>query len=207
MLLCFGSMGALSMEQLKEIAVGLEKSGQRFVWVVRAPTRIDDPKRFLEKLPEPDLAALMPETFLERTKDQGLVVKSWAPQVEVLRHPAVGAFVTHCVWNSTLDSIMAGIPMLCWPLGMEQKMNKVFMTEDMGVGVEMEGYKTGLIKAEEVEAKVRLVMESEEGKELKTRVTTLKGEAQAVLWFGGSSHAAFDQFLSDLGKLQEDLGE
>ncbi|KAL6616016.1 hypothetical protein ACP70R_038286 [Stipagrostis hirtigluma subsp. patula] len=196
--LCFGSMGALSEEQLKEIAVGLDNSGQRFLWVVRTPASMDDPKRLLEQRPEPDLEALLPEGFLERTKNRGLVVKSWAPQVEVLNHPATGAFVTHCGWNSTLEAITAGVPMLCWPLYAEQFMNKVFMTGHMGVGVEMEGYKTGLIKAKEVEAKVRLVMESQEGRELRARVATRKEEADAALKVKGSSHEAFVQFLSDV---------
>ena len=133
----------------------------------------------------PDLDAILPEGFLERTKDRGLVVKSWAPQVDVLNHPATGAFVTHCGWNSTMEGVMAGVPMLCWPLYAEQKMNKVFMTEDMGVAAEMEGHRTGFIKAEEVETKIRLVMESKEGRELQARVVARKKEAEAALEIGG----------------------
>ena len=153
----------------------------------------------------PDLDAILPEGFLERTKDRGLVVKSWAPQVDELNHPATGAFVTHCGWNSTMEGIIAGVPMLCWPLYAEQKMNKIFMTEDMGVGVEMEGYRAGFIKAEEVEAKVRLVMESKEGKQLQARVVARKKEAEAALEIGGSSYAAFFQFLLDAVNLGEEL--
>jgi hypothetical protein len=206
--LSFGSLGTPSAEQLKEIAVGLDKSGQRFLWVVRVPADIDDPRRFLEKLAEPDLNELLPQGFLEQTKDRGLIVTSWAPQVEVLQHPATGAFVTHCGWNSTLEGIMAGIPMLCWPLYAEQKMNKVFMTTtEMGVGVEMEGYERGFIRAEEVEAKLGLVMESEEGRELKERVAARKKEAEVALAFGGSSHAAIVRFLSDVKNLGEQLDE
>jgi UDP:flavonoid glycosyltransferase YjiC (YdhE family) len=82
------------------------------------------------------------------------------------------AFVTHCGWNSVLEGITAGVPMLCWPLYSEQKMNKVLMVEEMSVGVEMIGWQQGLVKAGEVEAKVRLIMESEEGRELMARVTS-----------------------------------
>lgn len=188
----------LSEEQLKEIAAGLEKSGQRFLWVVRTPASSDDPKRFWLPRPEPDLDALLPEGFLERTKDRGLVIKSWAPQVDVLSNPAVGAFVTHCGWNSSLEAITAGVPMLCWPQGAEQKINKVLMTEAMGIGLELEGYNTGFIKAEEIETKVRLVLESEEGREIRTRAAEVKKEAHAALEDGGSSEAAFLQFLSDV---------
>ena len=132
--LCFGSMGTFSVEQLKEIATGLDKSGQRFLWVVSVPGNVNDPKRLLEIPCEPDLDALLPEGFLERTKDRGLVVKSWVPQVDVLNHQATGAFVTHCGWNSTMEGIMAGIPMLCWPLYADQKMNKTFMVEEPDIG-------------------------------------------------------------------------
>jgi UDP:flavonoid glycosyltransferase YjiC (YdhE family) len=111
--------------------------------------------------------------------------------MDVLHHPATGAFVTHCGWNSVLEGIIAGVPTLCWPLYAEQKMNKVFMVEEYGVGVEQ-----GLVKAEEVEAKVRLVMESEEGKLLKARVSGHKKGAAMAWKDGGSSRAAFAQFLS-----------
>ncbi|KAM0871398.1 hypothetical protein ACQ4PT_039416 [Festuca glaucescens] len=77
--ICFGSKGTLSAEQLKEIAIGLERSRQRFLWSVRTPAGSHDTKKYLEVHPEPDLDALMPEGFLERTKDRGLVIKSWAP--------------------------------------------------------------------------------------------------------------------------------
>jgi len=105
-------MGTFPKEQLEEMAIGLEKSGQRFQWVVRSP-RCNPEDVLGPSLPEPDLKALLPEGFLDRTKDKGLVLKSWTPQVDVLRHRASGAFVTHFGWNSTLEGIMAGLPLLC----------------------------------------------------------------------------------------------
>ncbi|WVZ99326.1 hypothetical protein U9M48_044647 [Paspalum notatum var. saurae] len=197
--LCFGSVmfGAKhSKEQLKEIAIGLERSGHRFLWVVRAPPHDDDPGKPLDPRADTDLDAILPEGFLERTHGRGLVVKLWAPQVDVLHQRATGAFVTHCGWNSVLEGVTAGVPMICWPLYSEQKMNKVFMVEEYGVGVEMVGWQQSLVKAEEVEAKVRLVMESEEGERLRARVKAQK-DAAAMAWKdGGSSRMAFGQFLS-----------
>ncbi|VAH86468.1 unnamed protein product [Triticum turgidum subsp. durum] len=195
--LCLGSKGTLSAEQLKEIAVGLDRSGQRFLWSVRMPAGL-----------ELELDALLPQGFLERTRGRGLVIKSWAPQMDVLGHRATGAFVTHCGWNSVLEAIVAGVPMLCLPLEAEQKMNKVCMTEDMGVAVELEGYMTGFIKADEVEAKVRLVIEGKEGSQLRARLAALREEAEAALQEGGSSQAAFAQFLLDVDNLErnETLG-
>ncbi|KAF8727344.1 hypothetical protein HU200_018946 [Digitaria exilis] len=206
--LCFGGTGAgnHSEEQLKEMATGLEMSGHRFLWVVRAPPHHDEPEKPFDPIADPDLDALLPTGFLERTSGRGLVVKLWVPQVEVLRHRATGAFVTHCGWNSVLEGITASVPMLCWPLYAEQKMNKVFIVEEYGIGVEVVGWRQGMmVKAEELEAKVKMVMEGKEGKLLRARVCQHK-EAAAMAWKdGSSSRAAFGQFLSEAGCLKQRL--
>ncbi|WVZ99328.1 hypothetical protein U9M48_044649 [Paspalum notatum var. saurae] len=192
-LLCFGSKGAFSAAQLREIARGLESSGHRFLWAVRSPPEEQD------QFPEPDLERLLPPGFLDRTRDKGLVVKNWVPQAEVVRHEAVGSFVTHCGWNSVLEAIMSGLPMICWPLYAEQGMNKVFMVEEMKIAVDLEGYEE-FVKAEEVEAKVRLVMDSEEGKILRQRLAVARDKALEANKEGGSSEVAFAEFLRDLEK-------
>nr|CAD1834045.1 unnamed protein product [Ananas comosus var. bracteatus] len=138
-----------------------------------------------------------------RTAGRGLVVPSWAPQVEVLRHAAVGAFVSHCGWNSSLEAITAGVPLVCWPLYAEQRMNKVFLVEEIRVGVAVDGYDQVLVAAEEVERKVRLVMETEDGERLRARAAELKDKAAAALDERGSSHAAFQEFWKDLEKQEE----
>ncbi|KAF7011621.1 hypothetical protein CFC21_025901 [Triticum aestivum] len=198
--LCFGSLGAMSAAQLKEIACGLENSGHRFMWVVRSPP--EDPAKYFLPRPEPDLDALLPDGFLDRTAARGMVVKMWAPQVEVLRHAATGAFVTHCGWNSVLEAASAGVPMLCWPQYAEQRANKVFVVDEMKLGVVMEGYDEELVKAEEVEKKVRLVMESDEGEKLRGRLALAKEKAAEAPADGGPSRTAFAEFLKDL-KLQK----
>lgn len=190
--LCFGSKGAFSEAQLKEIACGIESSGQRFLWAVRSPP--EEQSKFLE----PDLERLLPAGFLERTRDRGMVVKSWVPQAEVVQHKAIGAFVTHCGWNSTLEAIMSGLPMICWPLYAEQSLNKVFMVEEMKIAVPLEGYEEGWVNAEEVEAKLRLVMETEEGKKLREMLVVARKMALDAIEEGGSSELAFADFLRDL---------
>ncbi|XP_066356087.1 anthocyanidin 5,3-O-glucosyltransferase-like isoform X2 [Miscanthus floridulus] len=196
--LCFGSMGAFPKSQLKEMAVGLESSGQRFLWVVRSPRGPGEPADDLDV----DLKVLLPDGFLERTRDRGLVVKSWAPQVDVLQHRAAGAFVTHCGWNSTLEGVTAGLPLLCWPLYAEQGLNKVFAVEEMRLGVEVRKSRVGdedVVKAEEVEAKVRWVMEESDGaRALRERAAAARDRAGEALAEGGPSHAAFLGFLEDL---------
>ncbi|KAL6618899.1 hypothetical protein ACP70R_034038 [Stipagrostis hirtigluma subsp. patula] len=191
--LCFGSKGTFSAAQLQEIASGLESSGHRFLWAVRSPPEEQN------EFPEPDLERLLPAGFLERTRGRGMVVGNWVPQAEVVRHAAVGAFVTHCGWNSTLEAIMAGLPMICWPLYAEQRMNKVFMVEEMKIAVALEGYEE-FVKAEEVDTKVRLVMETEEGRLLRERLMLTKEKALEAIKEGGSSEVAFAEFLTDLEK-------
>jgi UDP:flavonoid glycosyltransferase YjiC (YdhE family) len=141
------------------------------------------------------MEAFLPDGFLQRTRDRGLVLKNWAPQAEVVQHQAVGAFVTHCGWNSALEAIMAGVPMICWPLYAEQRLNKVHLVEEMRIGVAVEGYEEELVKAQELEAKVRLVMESDQGKELRDRVAMAKEMAAHAVKEGGSSDVAFYAFL------------
>jgi hypothetical protein len=184
-------MGAFSAAQLQEMARGLESSGHRFLWAVRSPP--EERSQF----PEPDLERLLPAGFLKRTRNRGMVVKNWAPQSEVVQHEAVAAFVTHCGWNSTLEAIMSGLPMICWPLFAEQRMNKVFMVEEMKIAVEMEGYEE-FVKAEEVEAKVRLVMDTDQGKKLRERLAIVKEKGLEAIHEGGSSEAAFAKFLRDM---------
>ncbi|CAL4974562.1 unnamed protein product [Urochloa decumbens] len=201
--LCFGSIGRFSAEQIREVAVGLEASGQRFLWVVRAPPAAgggEDPARKLVGKPaEPDLGALLPEGFLARTEGRGLVVKSWAPQRDVLAHAAVGGFVTHCGWNSVLEAVMAGVPMVAWPLYAEQRLNRVFLEEEMRLAVAVEGYdgEGELVAAEEVAAKVRWLMESDGGRALRERTLAAMRQAHDALREGGESEAALARLVDE----------
>ncbi|KAF7148689.1 hypothetical protein RHSIM_Rhsim03G0192700 [Rhododendron simsii] len=192
--LCFGSLGLFSQEQLKAIAVGLERSGQRFLWVVRSPPSKDQSKRFLAP-PEPDLDLLLPKGFLDRTKDRGLVVKSWAPQVAVLNHGSVGGFVTHCGWNSALEAVCAGVPMVAWPLYAEQRFNRVVMVEEMNLALPMKESEDGFVRAEEVEKRVCDLMDSEEGNSVRMQVLKMKAAAEAAMREGGSSRVALSKLV------------
>ncbi|XP_021896502.1 anthocyanidin 3-O-glucosyltransferase 5-like [Carica papaya] len=185
----FGSGGTLSTEQLRELAWGLELSQQRFTWVVRPPcdtasgtffnvgSELNDPKTYL------------PEGFLERTNALGLVIPSWAPQTTVLRHPSTGGFLSHCGWNSSLESITHGVPMITWPLYAEQRTNATFLTEEVKLAIrpEVERGKT-VVRREEIERVVRVLMEGEEGKAIRCRVKELKDSALKSLDYGGSSY-------------------
>ncbi|CAN1847042.1 UDP-glycosyltransferase 88B1 [Linum perenne] len=190
--LCFGSMGVFSRAQITEIAIGLERSGARFLWVVRSPAPGGETGGRMTT-DEEDLDPILPEGFLERTEEKGLVVKSWAPQMEVLNHESVGGFVTHCGWNSVLESVCAGVPMLGWPIYAEQKMNRHFLVRDIGVVMELiESEEDGMVSAGELEKRVVELMsvDSVKGKAVRERVRAMKEGAAAAMSDGGSSVAA-----------------
>nr|GLL39244.1 anthocyanidin 3-O-glucosyltransferase 5-like [Ipomoea trifida] len=113
----------------------------------------------------------LPEGFLTRTHKQGLVVPEWAEQTLILRHPSIGGFLSHCGWNSTLESITNGVPMIAWPLYAEQRQNATMLTEELGVAIRPTKLPTkGVIAREEVKKLVKMVLQYEEGKEMRERV-------------------------------------
>ncbi|XP_043715954.1 hydroquinone glucosyltransferase-like [Telopea speciosissima] len=185
----FGSGGALSQEQLNELALGLELSGQRFLWVVKNPNTTylgaqsvgEDPLTFL------------PKGFLERTKGKGLVVPSWAPQIQVLSHVSTRGFVTHCGWNSTLESMVHGVPLIAWPLHAEQKMNAVSLVEDLKVALRPKVEKNGIVRRMEIARVVKCLLEGDEGKNIQKRMRMLKDAATKVLSKEGSSRRSLSE--------------
>jgi len=185
--LCFGSLGCFSRKQLMEMAIALEKSEQRFLWVVKTKLEAGDSGE------KPSLDELLPEGFLERTKEKGLVVRDWAPQREILSHDSVGGFVTHCGWNSVLEAVWEGVPMVAWPLYAEQKLNRVLMVQEMKVALGVKEDKDGFVSSTELEERVRELMESDTGKEIRQRVFKMKLSAAEALGEGGTSHAALDK--------------
>ncbi|KAL3735813.1 hypothetical protein ACJRO7_024873 [Eucalyptus globulus] len=185
--LCFGSRGRFSAEQTKEVAAGLEKSGHRFLWVVKNPPGHDQGGGDGDV----DLEALVPEGFLERTKERGMVVSSWAPQVAVLRKEAVGGFVTHCGWNSVLEAVAAGVALVAWPLYAEQHMNRNFLVQEMGMAIGVEQRDgDGFVSGDEVERAVRELMDSERGRELREKSWGMREKAAEALGDSGSSTEA-----------------
>ncbi|KAH7550160.1 hypothetical protein ACOSQ2_024940 [Xanthoceras sorbifolium] len=185
----FGSGGTLSREQLNELAFGLETSGQRFLWVARSPhERAANATYFcVQSINYP--FDFLPKGFLERTKSKGLglVMPSWAPQIQVLSHGSTGGFLTHCGWNSSLESIVHGVPLIAWPLYAEQKMNAVLLTDDLKVALRVKVNENGLVGREDIAKYARGLIEGEEGKLLRNNMSKLKDAAAIVLSQDGSS--------------------
>ncbi|KAF3449230.1 hypothetical protein FNV43_RR09958 [Rhamnella rubrinervis] len=195
--LCFGSRGTFSVKQVREIAIGLENSGKRFLWVIKKPV-IDEKIKQTRELNDFDLDSVLPEGFIKRTRDVGRVVKTWVSQVEVLKKESVGGFVTHCGWNSILEAVLlAGIPMIAWPLYAEQFLNRNALVEDMGMAIPVEmREEDGFVSGTELEKRVRELMDSEKGKELREQNRKMKEMSLAAFGETGSSKLALKRFIN-----------
>lgn len=183
----FGSGGTLSQEQFVELALGLEMSGQRFIWVVKCPNDKKSNATYFGDQGLKDPLEFLPEGFLERTKEVGLLVTNWAPQVQILSHESTGGFLSHCGWNSSLESIVNGVPLIAWPLFAEQRMNAVLLADDLKVALRVKVNEKGLVVHQNIANNARCLIEGDEGKLLRDKVRQLKEAARMVLTEEGSS--------------------
>lgn len=186
----FGSMAALPEKHLVETAFGLALSGRAFLWVVR-PGSVRGPRGGAVE------AYKLPEGFEETTRGRGRVVE-WAPQLEVLRHRAVGAFWTHCGWNSTFEAISEGVPLICAPRFGDQMGNARYATRVWGIAAEVEGERW---ERGRIAAVIKAVMEGREGEEMRERARELKHKLSESVSRGGSSHAGAERLLDYLKSL------
>ncbi|RDX58704.1 Hydroquinone glucosyltransferase, partial [Mucuna pruriens] len=183
----FGSAGTLSSAQIKELALGLEMSEQRFLWVVKSPNDKVANAAYFSAESHADPLHFLPQGFVERTKGRGLLVPSWAPQPQVLAHSSTGGFLTHCGWNSILESVVSGVPFIAWPLFAEQRMNAFMLQNDVKVALRPNVSDNGLVLRQEIVSVVKCLMEGEEGKKLRYRIKDLQEAAAKSLAENGSS--------------------
>ncbi|CAL9763096.1 unnamed protein product [Musa acuminata subsp. burmannicoides] len=189
----FGSGGTLSMAQMAELALGLELSGQRFLWVVKSPSDGGDASEaYFTVQSKEDPFRFLPAGFVDRTREVGLLVPSCAPQAAVLNHAATGGFLSHCGWNSTLESVKAGVPMVAWPLFAEQRQNAVMLAEGSRIALRLPRAEEGIVPREEVARVVKELMEGEEGKAAHQRVAELREASARCLEEGGAAYTALD---------------
>lgn len=177
-----GSLAAMTKENQLEIWHGLVNSGVRFLWVQRQGSTRGE-------LTEIDAEE---ELLIGKTKEMGYIVK-WAPQELVLGHPAIGGFLTHSGWNSTLESIAEGVPMICWPHFVDQQVNSRYVGEVWKLGLDMKD------KCERsvVEKMVKEVMELRREEFLK-RAEDMAEMAKVSVRNGGSSYNDMNNLIEDI---------
>ncbi|KAL5828567.1 hypothetical protein ACOSQ3_018035 [Xanthoceras sorbifolium] len=187
---CFGSQKPLHRKQMEALALGLEKSEVRFLWVV---------KTGMTGQAEEEYGSVL-SGFEDRVKGRGLVVKGWVPQVSILNHKAVGGFLSHCGWNSVLESIVGGVMILGWPMEADQFVNAKLLVEDLGVAIRVcEGDET----VPDSEELGRVIAECLNGYgEVKVRAKEVKEKAIEAVRNGGSSMTDLDKLVQQLRKLQ-----
>lgn len=188
---CFGSREELSRPQMGALAAALENSGAHFVWCVKA---LDH-----GRVASGDVG-IIPVEFEDRVGDRGLVIRGWAPQVEILRHRAVGTFLTHCGWNSLLEGVAAGVLMLTWPMGSDQFTDAKLLVDQLGVAVRAcEG---GANNIPDVTELTRLLSASASGgyKNQRARVAELRSAAGHAI-NGGSSTGDLGDFVEQINGL------
>jgi hypothetical protein len=176
----FGSITVITPQQLVEFGWGLANSKFMFLWIIRPDLVVGD-------------SSILPPELLEEIKGRGLIA-SWCPQEEVLNHSSIGGFLTHCGWNSIIESVCAGVPMLCWPFFGDQQTNCKYACNEWGIGMEIDnGAKRG-----EVEKLVTEFMEGNKGNKMRTKAMEWKKLAEEATGPHGSSSINLDKLVNEV---------
>ncbi|KAK9185878.1 hypothetical protein WN943_026237 [Citrus x changshan-huyou] len=179
----FGSYAHVSKRDLIEIANGIAKSKVTFIWILRPDiVSSDDPNP-------------LPEDFKKEVADRSMII-TWCCQTSVLAHPAIGGFLTHCGWNSVLEGLWCGVPLLCFPLYTDQFTNRKLAVDDWNVGLNLSNEK--VITKEEVSKNVHLLMGEKSGAKYRNAAKQVKKAMEYALQPNGSSDKNMDQFIKDL---------
>ncbi|XP_062117760.1 zeatin O-glucosyltransferase-like [Humulus lupulus] len=192
----FGTTTAFTDEQIKELAFGLEQSNQKFIWVLREADKgnVFD-KNQVKKLE-------LPKGYEDRVRHMGMVVREWAPQLEILGHSSTGGFLSHCGWNSCVESITMGVPIGAWPMHSDQPRNAVLVTKLLRIGTVIRewSHRDDVARADTVARGVRKLMASEEGNEMRKRAEELGGALRRSMAEGGSSRKELDCFIAHISR-------
>ena len=190
----FGTTTAMEDKQIEERAIGLEQSEQKFIWVFRDADRgdafINAEQRKVEFL----------KGFEERVKDKGLLMRDWTPQLEILSHPSTGAFMSHCGWNSCMESITMGVPIAAWPMASDQPRNTMLITSLLKVGIIVKDWsrRDQLVTSSTIENVVKTLMASKEGVEIRKRAVDMGEAIRRAMDKGGVSHLELDSFITHI---------
>ncbi|KDO58792.1 hypothetical protein CISIN_1g022811mg [Citrus sinensis] len=176
----YGSITVMTDEQMKEFAWGLANSGHPFLWIVRPDMVTGD-------------SAILSQEFYEEIKDRGMIA-NWCPQDKVLSHPSVSVFLTHGGWNSILESVCGGVPIICWPFFAEQQTNCRYASTTWGIGMEVNRDAS----REDIAALVKEIMEGDKGKLIRQNVQDWRKKAEAATDVGGASFNNFNKCIKEV---------
>ena len=182
----FGSVTTPPPNELKALAEALEAGGVPFLWSLKDMYKVH-----------------LPNGFLEKTKVNGMIVP-WAPQLDILAHGAVGVFITHCGWNSLLESISGGVPMICRPFFGDQKLNGRVVEDVLEVGLKIEG---GIFTKNGVVSSLDLILFQEKGKKMREKMKVLKELAKKAVGPKGSSTRNFESLLQIVSRPKIDAAK
>ncbi|KAF2296188.1 hypothetical protein GH714_036647 [Hevea brasiliensis] len=174
----------MTRDQLMEFWYGLVNSKKKFLWVIRPESVINQ---------DGDNLGEIPEKLQEGGKERGYVVK-WAPQEEVLAHKAIGGFLTHSGWNSTLESIAAGVPMICWPYFGDQQVNSRYVSEIWKLGLDMKD----VCDRRVVEKMVNDLMVDRREEYVKSTAARMQELARKSVSEDGSSSCCLNRLIEDI---------
>ncbi|KAG9447677.1 hypothetical protein H6P81_013805 [Aristolochia fimbriata] len=191
---CFGSMNSISSSQMMQLATGLEASEQPFLWALRPPVEHLECKEFKDEWLPRGYEARMEET------KQGFLFRGWAPQMEILEHQSTGMFLSHCGWNSSLESLSKGVPIIAWPLSGEQLYNSHLMEAELGVAVEIARGHLSEVDSGHIAGVIATAMgKTEKGEEMRKKAERLRKVMEDAVrdeeGRKGSSARAFDDFI------------
>ncbi|RHN40465.1 putative 7-deoxyloganetin glucosyltransferase [Medicago truncatula] len=176
----FGSMTVMTAEKLLEFAWGLTNSKQHFQWIIRSDLVICG-------------SVVLSSEFKNEISDRSLIA-SWCPQEQVLNHPSIGGFLTHCGWNSTTESIYAGVPMLCWPFFADQPAKCRYICNEWEIGMEIDTN----VKRDEVEKLVNELMVGEKGKKMRKKIIELQMKVDEDPRPGGCSYMNLEKVIMEV---------
>ncbi|XP_028782155.1 UDP-glycosyltransferase 73C4-like [Neltuma alba] len=197
---CLGSLNCVPPEQLMELGLGLEASKRPFILVLRGAYKRDEMEKLLKE-----------DGLEERVKARGLIIRGWVPQVLILSHKAIGSFLTHCGWNSTLEGICSGVPLITFPLNAEQFFNEKVAVQLLETGVKV-GAETAInfgeedkygvqVKREKVKEAIEKVMdEDEESERIRERARNYAEKAKKAMQKGGSSWLNMSLLTEDIAQ-------
>nr|XP_016493742.1 PREDICTED: zeatin O-xylosyltransferase-like [Nicotiana tabacum] len=189
----FGTTTSLTDEQIKELCIGLERSETKLIWALRDADKGDIFSGEVRKME-------LPNGYEERIKNKGIIVRDWAPQLEILGHFSIGGFMSHCGWNSRMESLSMGVPIIAWPMHSDQPRNSILISKFLKVGILVNNWerRNEVVTSNTVERAVKTLVLSNEGNEIRKRAADLGVAIRKSVVEGGVTSKELESFIGHI---------